>query len=162
MSVNGKLTALADSIRVKSGVNGLLSLDAMKTAVDCMQAGRSNGTVLESEWLSIYKETITVGANSITFSSEFNAYLLGLTSHPNDGVIIGICIHPKESYNRDNWGLALVEYVNNPSSSTTIKATSYRYRNGWTTSQWNNTNYNAFVEPGDVYDVFYAVYTAPN
>ena len=39
MSLNEKLTALANSIRTKSGASGLLSLDAMKTAVDSIQTG---------------------------------------------------------------------------------------------------------------------------
>lgn len=34
MSVNSKMTALADSIRAKSGATGLLGLDVMKTSVD--------------------------------------------------------------------------------------------------------------------------------
>lgn len=39
MSLNEKLTALANSIRTKSGASGLLSLDAMKTAVDSIETG---------------------------------------------------------------------------------------------------------------------------
>lgn len=39
MSVKGKMTALADSIRSKSGISGALSLDAMKNAVDAIQTG---------------------------------------------------------------------------------------------------------------------------
>ena len=43
MSVNEKLTALATSIRTKSGVSGSLSLDAMKTAVDSITTGGGGG-----------------------------------------------------------------------------------------------------------------------
>ena len=39
MSLSSKLTALANSIRAKSGANGLLSLDAMKTEIDSMEPG---------------------------------------------------------------------------------------------------------------------------
>ena len=39
MSLNDKLTALANSIRTKSGTSGLLSLDAMKAAVDSISGG---------------------------------------------------------------------------------------------------------------------------
>ncbi len=39
MSLNDKLTALATSIRTKSGTSGMLSLDGMKTAVDSITTG---------------------------------------------------------------------------------------------------------------------------
>lgn len=49
MSVNEKLTALATSIRTKSGVSGSLSLDAMKTAVDSITTG-GGGSSDDEEW----------------------------------------------------------------------------------------------------------------
>lgn len=48
MSINEKLTALATSIRTKSGVSGNLSLDAMKTAVDSITTG--GGGSDDEEW----------------------------------------------------------------------------------------------------------------
>lgn len=53
-TVNEKLTALADSIRSKSGVTGQLSLDAMKNAVDDIEKGidTSDATAIASEILS--------------------------------------------------------------------------------------------------------------
>lgn len=51
MSLNEKLTALATSIRTKSGVSGSLSLDAMKTAVDSITTGGSGGgSPDDEEW----------------------------------------------------------------------------------------------------------------
>lgn len=47
MSINEKLTALATSIRTKSGVSGSLSLDAMKTAVDSITTGGGSD---DEEW----------------------------------------------------------------------------------------------------------------
>ena len=49
MSLNEKLTALATSIRTKSGVSGNLSLDAMKTAVDSITTG-GGGSSGDEEW----------------------------------------------------------------------------------------------------------------
>ncbi len=49
MSLNEKLTALATSIRTKSGVSGSLSLDAMKTAVDSITTG-GGGSSDDEEW----------------------------------------------------------------------------------------------------------------
>lgn len=49
MSVKEKLTALATSIRTKSGVSGSLSLDAMKTAVDSITTG-GGGSSDDEEW----------------------------------------------------------------------------------------------------------------
>lgn len=39
MSVNSKMTALANSIRSKSGITGALGLDSMKSAVDGIETG---------------------------------------------------------------------------------------------------------------------------
>lgn len=50
MSLNEKLTALATSIRTKSGVSGSLSLDAMKTAVDSITTGGGGGSSDDEEW----------------------------------------------------------------------------------------------------------------
>ena len=50
MSVNEKLTALATSIRTKSGVSGSLSLDAMKTAVDSITTGGGCCSSDDEEW----------------------------------------------------------------------------------------------------------------
>ena len=49
MSVNSKMTALANSIRAKSGVSGLLSIDGMKTAVDSIQTGGTVASTREKD-----------------------------------------------------------------------------------------------------------------
>lgn len=61
-TVNEKMTALADSIRAKSGATGKLSLDGMKTAVDGIETGGgSSGVQYEIV-------TIPAGATSATYS----------------------------------------------------------------------------------------------
>lgn len=57
-TVNEKMTALANSIRSKSGVTGQLSLDAMKDAVDSIQVGSGDESTGD-KWSSLSKCTIS-------------------------------------------------------------------------------------------------------
>lgn len=91
MSLNEKLTALATSIRTKSGVSGSLSLDAMKTAVDSITTG-GGGSSDDEEW---YQEPPNDGKTRLYIdvaqehrkNISIKCYLIGNFSISNDRYI---------------------------------------------------------------------------
>lgn len=101
MSVNSKMTALANSIRAKSGVSGLLSIDGMKTAVDSIQTG---GTVLSAE----EKDVNFIDYDGTILYSYTLSEAQALTELPelpsNDGLIC-------QGW---NWSLADIKALNRP------------------------------------------------
>ena len=98
------------------------------------------GDVLESDFLTIHKETIEVGENTVANGEQYVTYLTSIKSIPGD--FIGMSIHKKASYVNNEW-------------ANGAGVNGYRYRDGsWNSIAWNNFRYDAVVPVGTLVDVY--------
>lgn len=102
------------------------------------------GNTLTSDFLTIYKETVTIGENTISNSAKYKTYLDSIKSIP--GSIVAMSIHKKTNYVYNEFANGL----NIPVGAIN----GYRYRNGWGTAQWNNSSYDAVVPIGTLVDIY--------
>ena len=105
------------------------------------ESGGGESNTLTSDFLTIHKETVTIGENTISKSSQYQSYLDSIKSIP--GVIIAMSIHKKNSY-------VYNEFANGLNSNQV----GYRYRNGWSTASWNHSSYDAAVPAGTLVDIY--------
>lgn len=118
-------------------------IDLLKRIVVALPdyAGGGGGDTLTSDFLTIYKETITIGENTVSNSMQYNTYLDSIKSIP--GSIVAMSIHTKTTY-------VYNEYAN----GNNITSAAYRYRNGWGIVSWNNNSYDAVAPVGTLVDIY--------
>ena len=107
MSVNSKMTAIADAIRAKTGGTGLLTLDAMPAAIASIKGGGDTATLtvnsmggmvefIDSDGVhrvvDIYETgTFTVAVPTIVCAHEgFNSYAEGSATTLAAAAIVGV------------------------------------------------------------------------
>lgn len=149
------LDAEADAIRAKTGDSNDLTFDfannkGFADAIAAIPSG-GGGNTLESDFLTIYKETVEIGENTVTNSAGYRDYLVSIKSIP--GTLFAMSIHKKASYTYNEWANG---YANGNNSI------GYRYRNTWQTASWNFTNYDAVAPVGTLVDVYTVELKNPN
>lgn len=117
----------------------------MEDDVDIVYVAPAGGGP-QGDYLQIYAEEVTIGANSVTNTSVLNTYLLGLLSNPG-----AICaISPQTGLTVANNAIGSMYYTVGQSNMR-----ARRYRNGsWGYVYWNNASYDAKVTAGDKYVVW--------
>lgn len=104
------------------------------------------GNTLDSHFLIIKKETITVGENSVTNGMNCVSYLMGMLSDPGEYFVF-MSQHEKASYVNNEWAMCLSPRGNG--------GTGYRFGNGGSvqTMNWGSA-YNVVLVPGSLIDVY--------
>lgn len=141
--LDSDLTSVANAIRAKSGGSSQLAFPAgFVSEIQAIPSG--GGTELQSDFFVIRKETITAGANSVTNTQNHYNYLAGAKSIP--GTVFAFSIHKKDSYVYNEIGVG-------SAMGGTLKRC-YRYRNGWSQTNYNESQYDAKLVEGSVIDIF--------
>lgn len=138
MSVNAKMTAIADAIREKTGGTDALTLDQMAAAISGITVGGGGSAV--PAWVKNTYD-ITIGENAVTNTSEAIAYFNDVTSGGGTRILI-MC---KDEFTQNNQ----IFYFNFLYSTSCM-----RYRNGGVGIANVSTSYDAVLPVGAVYTVW--------
>lgn len=145
------LDAIADAINAKTGGTSAMTPAQMVTAIGNISGG-GGGNTLESDFLTVYKETVEVGENTVSNSVQYQAYLASIKSIP--GTLFAMSIHKKASYVYNEWANG---------SIGGLSRSGYRFRNGsWTGTAWGNSSYDAVAPVGTLVDVYTFVLKDPS
>ena len=177
MSVNSKMTAIADAIRAKTGKQDLLSLDAMATEIESIETDSTNFEIVGGTTEPTNPEENTIWVNTDT---EITSYVFSSTepTEPIDGMVwiktgmesAGefnllknncIQIYPisAKQYSSNEWiDIEAKNYVENEwvnwwNGELYVNGNQYEsITGGW----WNNTNlsfYGSSAYPGKIVDL---------
>lgn len=136
MSVNEKMTAIADAIRGKTGGTTALTLDQMAAEIAGIETG-GGGDSYNNPWVSYETVEIEIGENAVTTTQEACAYMVsasGLTTIDSFLLLDNITANLQMVYKLDaSNGCA-------------------RYRNGRISgASWNHAQFDAALIPGTKY-----------
>ncbi len=150
MSILSKIQALITAANATTGESDTTLTDAVQTLVGGYGQGGGGGNTLESDFLTVYKETVEVGENTVANSRQYADYLNSIKSIP--GTLFAMSIHQKASYINNEWA--------NGFAGTS--PTGYRYRSTWQSSAWNSSSYDAVAPVGTLVDVYTVELKNPN
>lgn len=147
MSVNAKMTAIADAIRAKTGGTASLSLDQMAAEIAGITTGNGSGGNGEFEFVTgthaVYTKIVTVGPNTVALASEAVEYLQSLVEGTLDTVVL----------------LGDFSGTNNQLLATYHRGVMYRYRDGTVgTAPYANAAYALRLLEGSRYFLISHVY----
>lgn len=120
MSVNEKMTAIADAIRGKTGKTEELTLDQMATEIAGITSGGGGGlSVLVNETLVLATDLTTTNASANVYQSDKIA--------------------------NNNWYFAIIEKINPALTPDTYEGIATYRLNGFNANmiRWNKTSYSA-------------------
>ena len=143
-----KLDSLNSAISAKCGTSVTRTVDGMTSAVSSIDPSS-----LITDYLTVFKTTVTVGSNNVTNSVNFLEYIASLVG-VNKNRIYGVVIHSKGSYSDGEVGRM---YIN--LDSTNCWGVTKRVSGAWGNGTMSS-NSSACAVPGTVFDVFYSQNTA--
>lgn len=122
MSVNEKMTAIADAIRNKTGITHPLTLDQMAAEIAAIQAGSSNGNSLSP----IVDETFTLPADLLATGNSAE-------------------IFQSNKISNQNWYCIIIKKLNPVLAADTYEGVALYRLNGFNANmiRWNKTAYSS-------------------
>lgn len=152
--LDADLTSVADAIRTKGGTSALLSFPSdFISAINAISGGGVN--TIDSDYLTVFFDIVTVGANNATNYDTALTYLTGLIDDLPPELTL---------YTRSTAFCSIVEKNGVFSANNTLICTDlsaglaslkpnkfYRYRNGVVTSVSTASSYDATISEGDKY-----------
>lgn len=137
---NGELVAQTSDTATQNGTVDTTLINSLTVNVS------GGGNTLNSHFLVIKKETITVGENSVTNGVNCVSYLMGMLSDPGDYFVF-MSQHEKASYVNKEWAMCL-----SPRGSG---GTGYRFAaNGSVSTMSWGAAYDVKLVPGSLIDVY--------
>lgn len=149
--LNSDLTSVANAIRTKGGTSAQLAFPTdFVSAINAISGG---GGIPQGDYVSIGAALVTVGANSITKSTDLATYLLTLANVGTPDMWAYFIVDAPTPYNNLSYGSDINSSVNVSIIYGSSSRKFWRYNNGTIASKPEGSSYDAVANEGTKYVV---------
>lgn len=153
--LNSDLTSIANAIRTKGGTSAQLAFPSgFVSAIGDIPSGGGDSGQVVGDYFTLKWAKVTAGANTVSNGPALLDYLLGLAGADTSTYIIGFyCIVDEPSARYNNMSLGSDPWT--PVARGGNGRKFYRYKNGSVASTTEGSSYDAVVQSGTKYNVFW-------